>query len=296
MLKKIPIKLALGILMLAVIVLPFKVNAQQNSIVESGSIGLEGTLSGNPPTQAATIVNPANGAVFSDLPITVSGWCPNNLLVKIFKNNIFGGAVMCSNNNYNIAIDLFSGRNELVARVYDALNQAGPDSSVVTVTFNDTKSPPNITSRISLTSNYATKGANPGDSLTWPIIISGGETPYAVSVDWGDNSQADVYTVLTAGEFTIKHIYEQAGIYRVLIKASDKNNTVAYLQLVGVGNGEVTLAGQTETQTTSTKTIIVWQIFILALLLVLIAFWLGHRHAISGIKHKIRQGDSPFEH
>jgi hypothetical protein len=275
----------------------FKASAQYvfpTTGVDSGNIGLEGTVSGNPPTQAATIVSPASGAVFSELPVTVSGWCPNGLLVKVFKNNVFGGAVMCSSNNYSIAIDLFSGQNDLVARVYDALNQSGPDSNVVTVTFSDAFTPPNIAARVNLTSNYASRGANPKEALTWPIIVSGGESPYAISVDWGDNSAADVHTILLAGEFTIQHTYEQSGVYRVLIKASDKNGAIAYLQLVGVGNGEVSsTVGSSEAKSTTT-TVIVWQIFLLALLLVLLAFWLGRRYEITHIKQKIRQGEPPF--
>ncbi len=59
----------------------------------------------------------------------MSGICPGDLLVKIFKNNVFAGSVQCKNGSYSIVIDLFSGQNELVARVYDALDQPGPDSN-----------------------------------------------------------------------------------------------------------------------------------------------------------------------
>lgn len=264
--------------------------------VETGNIGLEGSVNADPPTQAATIVNPANGAVFNSLPVTVSGWCPSNLLVKVFKNNVFSGSAMCVNNGYSVQIDLFSGKNDLVARVYDALNQAGPDSNVVTVTFDDVVTPPNIPARVNLTTNYASRGANPGELLTWPIIVSGGEPPYAVSVDWGDNSQADVYTVITPGEFTIQHIYDQSGVYRVLIKGSDKNGSIAYLQLVGFGNGELAVGTGAQEAQKATTTVIVWQIFLLALLLVLSSFWLGRHYEITHMKQKIRRGESPFEH
>src|ERR1039458_1665129 len=102
----------------------------------SGSIGLQGTISTAPPTRGATIAIPSNGAVFTAVPITVSGLCPSNLLVKIFSNNIFVGSTVCSNGSYSLQVDLFGGRNGLVARVYDSLGQAGPDSNTVTVTFN----------------------------------------------------------------------------------------------------------------------------------------------------------------
>src|SRR3954469_10172322 len=104
---------------------------------DSGSVGIEGRISSPPPTVPASISVPGTGQSFTTLPITVSGICTNDLLVKIFKNNVFSGSAQCKNGSYSIQIDLFSGQNELIARIYDALDQPGPDSNVVTVTFND---------------------------------------------------------------------------------------------------------------------------------------------------------------
>ena len=261
-----------------------------------GNVGLQGAVPANPPTQAATIVSPANGAVFRELPVTVSGWCPTDLLVKVFKNNVFSGSVMCVGNSYSIQIDLFSARNDLVARVYDAFDQAGPDSNTVTITFDDSAARPNIMARVSLTSNYARRGANPGSLLTWPLVISGGEAPYAVSVDWNDATTADVYTVTTPGEFDIKHQYDAAGVYRLLVKASDKNGAVAYLQLVAIGNGEVAqaVAGATESKTTAGKTVIMWQPAAIAIPLIVSTFWLGKKYEIIRVKRRLQRGEHPF--
>ena len=55
------------------------------------------------------------------------------MLVKLFKNNVFAGSVQCEDGSYSIKTDLFVGTNELVARVYDDLDQPGPDSNVLTV-------------------------------------------------------------------------------------------------------------------------------------------------------------------
>ncbi|MBA3758557.1 hypothetical protein H0X10_02920, partial [Candidatus Saccharibacteria bacterium] len=130
---------------------------------QSGSVGIEGKLSAPPPTTGATISVPTNGQGFRTLPITVSGICQNDLLVKVFKNNVFAGSVVCKGGSYSIIIDLFNGQNELVARVYDALDQAGPDSNVVTVVYTDIRQ--GAASRVSLTSNFAKRGANPGQTL-----------------------------------------------------------------------------------------------------------------------------------
>src|SRR5665213_999026 len=162
---------------------------------KSGSIGIQGTIPSPPPARGATIVVPSNGDVFTNVPITVSGLCPTGLLVKIFDNNVFVGSTVCVNGSYSLQIDLFSGRNDLVARVYDALDQAGPDSNTVTVTFNDAQFL-QFGTHVSLTSDFAERGAPPGQKLDWPVILSGGTAPYAVSVDWGDGTATDLLSCL----------------------------------------------------------------------------------------------------
>jgi len=264
---------------------------------QSNGVGVQGTISAPPPTQAATVVSPANGAVFTTLPVTVRGLCPNGLLVKVFKNNVFSGSVACQNGSYSIQIDLFSGQNDLVARVYDSLDQAGPDSNQAQTTFNDSATKPDVGARVSLTSNYARRGANPGQDVTWPIIISGGTAPYAISVDWGDGTAADVYTQTTPGEFIIKHKFDQAGQYRALIKAADKNGIVAYLQLTAIGNGVVAdsnVAGATADKTTTTRTVVLWQPAAIAIPLIASTFWLGKRYELKRVKTRLSRGEHPF--
>ncbi len=211
---------------------------------KSGSVGLEGTISSPPPSRAATITTPVNGRTFTSTPVTVNGLCPEGVMVKLYSNNIFVGSVRCTNSSYSLQIDLFSGTNDLVARVFDDLDQAGPDSNIVRVTFTDAQFSA-IGNRLTLTSNYAKVGANPGQKLSWPIIISGGVGPYAISVDWGDGKPITLKSLLFAGNFTVEHIYDAAGIYRVVIKVTDSNGVTGFLQLVGVANGEVRASGVT---------------------------------------------------
>jgi hypothetical protein len=260
-----------------------------------GGIGLSGSISSDPPTQAATITSPSNSAVFTSIPITVSGFCPNDLMVKIFKNGIFSGSVMCSNNSYSIQIDLFAGQNELIARVYDSLDQAGPDSNKVTVTYSTPT--PSFTSVVSLTSNFARKGADPQKELQWPVIISGGTPPYAISVDWGDGSDADLYSTSTPGEFTIKHTYEQSGAYRVLVKCSDSNGSVAYLQLVAISNGQASDQADEDAAATGSGQGaggISWQIMAITIPVIVTTFWLGVRYEKNQVKKRIEEGKHPY--
>src|SRR5579862_5415304 len=57
-----------------------------------GSVSLTGTVPSSPPKQGATITSPQNGQHFTSSPVTVSGSCPDNTLVEIYKNQIFAGS------------------------------------------------------------------------------------------------------------------------------------------------------------------------------------------------------------
>lgn len=258
---------------------------------QSGSVGVEGTIPSNPPTQAPTITTPVTGQVFTNLPITVAGLCPSNLLVEVFKNNIFSGAVQCTGGSYSIKIDLFSGRNDLIARAYDSLNQAGPDSNTVSVTFNGGL--PGTAARISLTTAYAKRGANPGDILSWPLSISGGTPPYAISVDWGDKSTPSLSLQKIPGDFDIKHTYNQPGVYNIIIQASDTNGFTAFLQVVGVGNGPIQQSNQNQTVRIIRE--VLWWPIILLFALTFVAFWSGRKHELQIIRARLRRGQRPFK-
>ncbi len=292
--KKIFAAITLALLVL----LPGVVTAQVEN-PQSGSVGLQGRIPSPPPTVPATITVPANGQGFTELPITVSGICPENLLVKVFKNNVFAGSVQCENGSYSIIVDLFSGQNELVARVYDELDQPGPDSNLVNVVYNDDRQ--GAGSRPTLTSNYAKRGANPGQTLTWPIILSGGTGPYAVSVDWGDGSAPDLISREFAGEFDITHAYDSPGVYNIVVKVTDTNGLVAFLQLVGVANGPLSQDDNSTDETdpeavgaTETKIRILWEPAALIVPFIISTFWLGKKYELKMLRRRIERGDRPF--
>lgn len=255
---------------------------------QSGSSGLEGTISSPPPKGAPTISVPVNGRVFTSTPITISGLCTSGLLLKVFSNNIFVGSAQCTGGSFSMQIDLFSGQNDLVVRQYDALDQASPDSNSVSVTFQDGQFAA-FGQRVSLTSQFAKKGADTGAELSWPIILSGGSGPYAVSVDWGDSSATDLKSVPFAGELNITHVYKAAGVYQVVVKATDANGAAAFLQLVGQGNGKVTQANGTTPGGSNTiikRELLIWP-FALLLPFIAVAFWFGKRYELQSIHKQI---------
>lgn len=257
----------------------------------SGSVGLEGRISAPPPKQGATISSPGNGASFSAVPITVTGLCPTGLLVKLFSNNVFVGSVVCANGSYTLQINLFGGQNELVARVFDALDQPGPDSNIVNVTYVDAQFI-QFGSSVNLSSDFARKGADPGQVLEWPIILTGGSGPYAISVDWGDGSPPDLITQTFAGTFKIKHTYKAAGVYKIIIKATDSNGSTAFLQLVGVANGKVNNSGASSgsgSNTSTTRIKIIWWPMLLLLPLIPLAFWAGQKNELFAIRKQLEK-------
>lgn len=263
---------------------------------QSGTTGLQGTIPSPPPTTAATISNPVNGRSFTTTPIDISGLCTTDLLVKIFSNNIFVGSAQCQRGSYSIKADLFSGENTLIARVYDALDQSGPDSNSVIVNFQDTTLAA-FGQRISLSSTMAKNGANVGSTLTWPIILSGGTAPFAISVDWGDGSATDLISLSFAGSFDITHKYKTAGVYRVIVKASDATGAAAFLQLVGVGNGAVTQGNSSGTSgvASTVRNVYVWWPVTLLIPFAFAAFWIGRKFEVVAIHRRLEKQASLYQ-
>jgi hypothetical protein len=276
--------LALGVLL----AMPMGVSAATTENPKNGSIGVEGKIPTSPPKIGASITIPGNGQSFTNNPVTVSGVCPAGLLVKIFDNGTFVGSVMCANGSFSLQINLFMGKNDLVARVYDDLDQTGPDSNIVTVTLDSTRFNPLGVTLLTLTSPYARRGANPGETLSWPIVIGGGTPPYAVSVDWGDASQASLVSQQLQGTFDVTHVYSSAGLYNVAIKAVDKNGLTAFLQVVGVANGVATQESK-DKNAEKAVTKMSWVPTAGVLVAMPVAFWLGRRHELAMIrKHLVK--------
>lgn len=266
----------------------------------SATAGVEGRIPSPPPTQAATIVRPANGQSFTVSPITVTGSCPPNSNVRIYNNGIFVGSAICQGGSYSLDISLFTGRNDLVAKVYDNLDQAGPDSATVTVNYSDPQFAA-AGAQTLLTSQYARQAANVGDVIRWPLVLSGGSGPYAFAVNWGDGTPEELKSQEFAGAISFNHIYKNAGIYQVIIKVVDRNGSSYFLQVIavingdnGTGNGNGTgssTAGSDKDKnaTIITKTRTNWQIPLALIVLLPFGFWLGRHAELTALRKRLER-------
>lgn len=251
---------------------------------EAGSIGLSGVVPGKPPTTAATIRTPTPGQRFSTSPITVSGSCPKNTLVELFKNDIFAGSTVCTDNGtYSLEVDLLIGQNTLVARVYDALNQPGPDSNTVVVFYDalPLQSDP-LTSfnfggnQLLLNTSAVFRGVFPEETLTVPVDVLGGRPPYAIGVEWGDTVTKMVPRNDNA-TFNVTHTYKKAGTFQVVFQATDADGRVAFLTVAAIVNGQPDpAAAGTTPVATPNQLLLLWPLYTGAFAVVT-SFWLGEQ-------------------
>jgi hypothetical protein len=251
---------------------------------ESGSIGLSGVMPGKAPTVAATIRQPINGQRFSSTPMSVSGTCPANTLVELFKNDIFAGSTPClAGGTYTLEIDLLIGQNILIARVYDSLNQPGPDSNAVTVFYDALPTQAGALTpldfggdQLLLNTDAVFRGVFPDKEMSVPIDILGGSPPYAINIQWGDSTNK----VIPRNDnvtFSANHIYKKPGTYQVSIQGTDASGRVAFLTVASIVNGQPAIANATAASTSTTnKLLVLWPLYASAFAVV-ISFWLGER-------------------
>lgn len=239
--------------------------------IQSRDIIINSQVVGPPPATPPSIDSPAQGATFEQKQIEVKGSCIAGMIVKIYRNSAFAGSALCSGaGTYGLMIDLYEGRNDLIARQYDNANQASPDSDTVTVYYvpkiapvlpredqgGSGESAPNNNNQLPnggaagdqtgiaqfqliIDYDYTLQAIFPDTPFRMPIKFVGGTPPYAISIDWGDGT-SDVFSKDATDPFTTDHVYKTPGYYTVKIKVSDKNGQQAGLQFVLLVNGKTT--------------------------------------------------------
>lgn len=251
---------------------------------EEGSVGLTGTVPGPPPSIPATINSPSNGQHFSTSPVNVSGTCPAGTVVEMFKNDIFAGSTICSESgSFGIDVDLLFGQNALSAKVFDALNQEGPASNVITVYYDvlPVQTGPLSTfnfggTQMLLNTDAVYRGVFPDQELNMPIDILGGTPPYAVNVQWGDANNKVVPRPDNIS-FRLAHAYKKPGNYQISLQATDAVGRVAFLGVAAIVNGQPTTAsGTAQAGSVPNQLLLLWPVYT-GVIGILISFWLGER-------------------
>lgn len=252
----------------------------------SGSIGLVGTVPANPPTVAAVITSPSDQQHFTSTPVTYKGTCPANTLVEMYKNDIFAGSVTCSDKGtFSVDIDLLIGQNKVVAKVYDVLNQPGPDSAAVTNYYDVLPTQSSALTpldfggtQLLLNTDAVFRGSFPGQELSVPIDVLGGTPPYAINIQWGDSSNK-VVPRNSNDTFNTGHTYAKPGTYQISIQATDAAGRVAFITVASIINGQpsAVATGSTSTPASTTNELLVlWPLYTSAIG-ILGSFWLGER-------------------
>ncbi|HEU5005005.1 MAG TPA: hypothetical protein VFT49_02895 [Candidatus Saccharimonadales bacterium] len=263
---------------------------------ESGYVGLSGTMPGPPPKVAATIKSPSGQQHFSTSPVTVSGTCPENTVVQIYKNEIFGGSATCGNDGtYSLKVDLIYGQNTLVARDFNALNEAGPDSNSVIV-FNDEAPAQSAAlapldlggAQLLLNSDAVYRGVFPNQSFSIPVDILGGSAPYAVDIQWGDSSNK-IVPRNDNQTFNVQHTYSKPGNYQISMQGTDGQGRVAFLAVAAIVNGQPLVSASTgsggSSGSSASKLTVLWPLWASSVAMV-VTFWLGERREKKVLAHR----------
>jgi hypothetical protein len=249
----------------------------------SSSVGLTGTMPGRVPTVAATITSPHQQQHFGTTPITVTGTCPVKTLVEVYKNDIFAGSGSCTDaGTFSFDVDLLIGQNVLIARVYDSLNQPGPDSAPITVYYDARPAqaaaltPLNFGgAQLLLNTDAVYRGVFPGHAMTMPIDIIGGTPPYALNIQWGDSTNK-VVPRNDNTTFNVLHTYAKPGVYQITLQASDSQGRVAFLTVAAIVNGQPAVVVGSTNKPSASKLLMLWPLYTSAIAIV-ISFWLGER-------------------
>lgn len=268
----------------------------------TGGYGTYAVVEGPVPKVAPTIGNINSGHVYTTSdPLTVRGSCPPDTMVKLFKNEVLAGAALCQSGAYETTIDLFVGNNSLIARAYNANDAVSPDSTPISVQLLLPGTQLNGTEQLNvqgapagqfyMTSQIFHHGVAAGDTASWPLIIAGGQAPYAVSVSWGDG-KTDLYSRGEAGQFNINHAYKKPsdgyrGSYTIVIKSTDQLGSNSYLQLVAIVSSDQPATSVVGTiakgSDKSLPVKVAWQTMA-GVGILIIGFWLGERRELRVLK------------
>ncbi len=266
--------------------------------VNAADLVITGKVAAPAPTIPAVITSPADQDRFTAVPITVSGTCQANQVIRLYRNGDFSGSVFCTGSGtFSIETDLSSGANTLIASTFNVTDDEGPASSPIMVYYDPPATPtPNPSSPSSPPSGSGSLiiSVDPklniyqlGQPLEWQLKVSNGTPSYTMKIDWGDGT-TNTYTLREDGSADLRHVYDSLGDnngqYVVKIRVTDKNGATVFLQVgilvrgpnIALATGGGATSGSFSDRPLYTRLQIAWFGW-LFLLLALLSFWLGAR-------------------
>lgn len=103
----------------------------------------------------------------------------------------------------------------------------------------------------------------------------------------GDGSANELLSESTAGTITIEHTYQAAGVYRVLVEATDKNGNEAFLQLVGQATGAIQSNTKGTNNSVIVETKIIWWPIGVLFVMIFVSFWIGRRYQLRDLQKRL---------
>lgn len=212
----------------------------------AATVTVKARANGPIPTNPSVILSPKNNTAFSSGRIPVSGTCESTFFIRLYRNDIFSGSTRCTPaGTWSIVTDLFTGRNDLYVRTFNAANQEGPVSNTVTVYLIESGRA-NDMEPFYINTEYYFKAAYSGQKLTWDFNIFGGNSPYTAYVNWGDG-YTDTLTDIELKKFIAEHKYmtqkEVREYYNVVVRVVDRNGREAQIQLIAIMNDPHIISG-----------------------------------------------------
>lgn len=233
--------------------------------VRAATVTVTAVANGSTPVQAAVILSPEQDDRFTSSSVPVSGICEPGYYIKLYRNEIFSGATLCTDGGtFSIITDLFVGRNDLQARTFNVADNEGPASSIVTVYYDQPITDPEdpgagpsepagpgtpsgpASAPFYLSTEYFFKAAYSGQTIKWDFKVFGGQGPFTAYAAWGDG-YSDVLTGVEGDSFTFGHAYktlkEQREYFSVTFRLIDSRGRTASLQLVAIMNDPNVISG-----------------------------------------------------
>ncbi|MCA9325829.1 hypothetical protein KDA23_07290 [Candidatus Saccharibacteria bacterium] len=262
-------------------------------------------------SSGATITSPQPGQKFSHKTISVTGQCPSDSYINLYRNGMFSGTAVCIDNGYEIQTDLFEGLNDLKVQAYNSTDDAGPQTPIVQVTYTlsstgggstgggtDHYTPPTsgdttldeATNPLLLWSDYHFNVFSTQQPFQWTLRFQSGLPPYATHVVWGDG-QHSYFKVQNHNSFTIIHSYSEPGYYPIVVTASDARGRTVSLQLaaliklpgasgtIGSITNPTPPQGSTDNSGIGRWMWLAWPTYLVVSLMAA-SFWLGERREI----------------